>query len=131
SGGRGRPDVGQAAVRVALVVLLDGVGAGGGQHDVVAVLGQVVAEELGHVPLVLDDEDAAAGSRVGSTLHGPESRARPLRDDDAPVNVARRGGGQALRARTKALMNLSFTCGAMASASRPAPASNSRASSAR
>jgi hypothetical protein len=53
----------------------------------VAVLAEVVAEELGDVALVLDDEHPSRRA-IGGSLHGPECRAARLRDDDAPVKVA-------------------------------------------
>jgi hypothetical protein len=60
----------QDQVGVDLARLLERVGAGGGDDDVVPFLGEVVADQVGDVALVFDDEDATlllAGS--GGGLH--------------------------------------------------------------
>ena len=53
-------DVEKDDFRLALARPLEGVGAIPDQGHVVAFLGQVVADQLGHILLVLDDENAVA-----------------------------------------------------------------------
>src|SRR5438105_1770603 len=74
---------------------LEGVGAIPDQGHVVAFLGQVVADELGHVLLVLDHEDAAArfGRFRWSGLRGaPPCRHRRV---GLPHGSCRHGGSVA------------------------------------
>jgi glycosyltransferase involved in cell wall biosynthesis len=101
----------------------------------------------GHDGLLFDPDDVAGLVRAVLTLLGDPDRRRAL-GRQARRTIARRfsperaadGYGALIReaahaagfrARTKALMNLPSTSGAIASASSPAPARNSRASSAR
>ena len=88
-------DVEQDDVGLVLARALEGVGAIPDQDHVVAFLGQVVADELGHVLLVLDHEDAAArfGRFRWSGLRGaPPCRHRRV---GLPHGSCRHGGSVA------------------------------------
>src|SRR6185436_19461062 len=94
----GNHDVEQDHVGLDFPRLLDGVAPATGHHDVVALTREVVADELGDVALVLDDEDPAGGARGGrGGLHASECRGARLQDDDAGVNSSATARG-ALRA---------------------------------
>src|SRR5438477_9482273 len=96
----GHHDVEQDEVGARLVRLPDGLGASGGDDDVVTFLAEVVAEELRDVALVLDDEHATGGMAGRSAFHVAESHGGRLRQDDAGVNPAQRSRPETRSERT-------------------------------
>jgi hypothetical protein len=68
----GHHDVQQDEVGPGLAGLLDGIGAATGHQDVVPFLVEVIADQLGDVPFVLDHEHAGGGG--GSHRSGVSSR---------------------------------------------------------
>ena len=79
-------DVEQDQVGVDLARLLEGVGAGGGDDDVVTLLGEVVADQVGDVALVFDDEDATLllAGRGGGLHPSPSVRGARYRTMTPP-----------------------------------------------
>src|SRR5438093_227175 len=79
-------DVEQDQVGVDLARLLEGVGAGGGDDDVVTLLGEIVADQVGDVALVFDDEDATLllAGRGGGLHPSPSVRGARYRTMTPP-----------------------------------------------
>jgi hypothetical protein len=71
----GHHDVEQDDVGAAFARLLDGVGTAGGHQDVVALFAEVVADQLGDVPFVLDHEHAGGSTGGRGGCHRPRVSA--------------------------------------------------------
>ena len=96
----GHHDVQQDQVGPGLPGLAQGVGAVADQDDLVAFLDQVVADQLGHVALVLDHEDPP--SRAGPAPPGslPRRRPSPIGSTPPVVFIGVECGGAGLRGMT-------------------------------